>query len=268
MKKAMRTMTHNMRNADGPASQNVISFGPFRLFVAERLLVRCVPVHLGKRALEILAVLVERPTEVISTENLVARVWPDLTIREGSLRYHIAALRKALGDRQSGARYVANVSGQGYCFVAPTLRATLTPSAGNVPLAIPTAQFVHENSNLAPLNAARSRSSPALDGQRLRRVLEFVEANLETDIRVKDLAYVAALSRFHFSRAFRHATGQTPHRFVRTRRLEKARELLVKGDATLAEIALICNFSSQATFTKAFSRAVGLPPGEYRHRCR
>jgi len=55
---------------------------------------------------------------------------------------------------------------------------------------------------------------------------------------------------------------------VRARRLEKAKELLVKGDLTLADIALICNFSSQASFTKVFSRTVGLPPGEYRRQRR
>jgi AraC family transcriptional regulator len=130
------------------------------------------------------------------------------------------------------------------------------------------AQLVHRYSNLALPYAARSPSSHALDERRVRRVLEFVEANLETDISVEDLASVACLSQFHFSRAFRRATGKTPHRFVSARRLEKAKELLVKGEASLAEVALICNFSSQASFTRAFSRAVGLPPGEYRRRSR
>jgi AraC family transcriptional regulator len=93
--------------------------------------------------------------------------------------------------------------------------------------------------------------------------LEFVEANLETDIGVEDLASVACLSQFHFSRAFRQATRKTPYRFVSDRRLDKAKELLVKGHLTLAEVAATCNFSSQASFTRAFSRALGMPPGEY-----
>jgi AraC family transcriptional regulator len=83
------------------------------------------------------------------------------------------------------------------------------------------AQSIHENSNLAFTSAARARSSCALGEQRLQRVLEFVEANLETDISVDDLASVAFVSKFHFSRVFRRATGQTPHQFVRARRLEK-----------------------------------------------
>ncbi len=93
-----------------------------------------------------------------------------------------------------------------------------------------------------------------------------MEANLEIDISVEDLASVACLSQFHFSRAFRRATEKTPRRFVSDRRLEKAKEMLVRGEPPVAEVALICNFSSQASFTRAFTRATGLPPGEYRRR--
>ena len=112
--------------------------------------------------------------------------------------------------------------------------------------------------------ATHPRSSHALDARRLQRVLEFVEGHLETDISVGDLASVACLSQFHFCRAFRRATGKTPHHFVNARRIDKAKELLIKGGVTLAEVALVCNFSSQASFTRAFSRVVGIPPGEYR----
>jgi len=264
----LRTEKRTMLNAEEHGSEDVIAFGSFRLFVAKRLLERRVPVHLGRRALDILLVLVEHATEVVSKEDLVAIAWRNLTVKEASFRFHLAALRKALGEGRSAIRCVTNGSGRGYCFVAPVSRATLTPSAvKNVPPAR-TAQLIHENSNLAFTSAARSRSSRALGEQRLQRVLEFVEANLETDISVDDLASVALVSKFHFSRAFRRATGQTPHHFVRARRLEKAKELLVKRDLTLAGIALICNFSSQESFTKVFSRTVGLPLGEYRRQRR
>jgi AraC-like DNA-binding protein len=255
-------MAQDMPNAHGSASQHVISFGPFRLFVAERLLERCIPVHLGRRAAGILAALAERPTEVVSKEDLLARVWPDRTIKEESLRFHVAALRKALGNGRSGIRYLANIPGRGYRFIAPTSHATLTPSENVAPA--PIAQLDYENSHLGLTSPAPPRSSRPFDEQRLRQVFEFVEGNLGAHIRVADLASVARLSQFHFSRAFRRATGQTPHHFVRARRLEKAKELLVTGDATLLEIALSCGFSSQASFTRAFSRAAGLSPAEYR----
>src|ERR1700738_5166464 len=116
-----------------PTSQDVICFGPFRLSTTERLLEKSgVPVRLGSRALDILIALVERPSEVVSKRELIARVWPDLAVAEGSLHFHISALRKALGQARSGTRYVTNVSGRGYCFVAPISR-TASPreSLGN-----------------------------------------------------------------------------------------------------------------------------------------
>jgi FixJ family two-component response regulator/DNA-binding winged helix-turn-helix (wHTH) protein len=113
----------------GPGSQDVICFGPFRLFATERVLEKCGdPVQLGSRALDILIALVERPAEVVSKKELIAKVWPDLVVDEGSLRFHISALRKALGEGRSGGRYVTNVSGRGYCFVARISRAPSPPA--------------------------------------------------------------------------------------------------------------------------------------------
>src|SRR5258708_6781042 len=114
----------------GPISQDRICFGPFRLSTTERLLEKGgEPVQLGSRALDILIVLVERPAEVVSKKELIAKVWPDLVVDDGSLRYHILALRKALGQGRSNTRYVTNVSGRGYCFVAPISRVASRPAA-------------------------------------------------------------------------------------------------------------------------------------------
>jgi predicted ATPase/DNA-binding winged helix-turn-helix (wHTH) protein len=107
----------------------VIWFGSFRLSVTERLLEKGgEPVQLGSRALDILIALVERPAEVVSKKELISRVWPDLLVDEGSLRFHVSALRKALGQGRSDTRYVTNVSGRGYCFVAPISRVASQPA--------------------------------------------------------------------------------------------------------------------------------------------
>ena len=99
---------------------NIVSFGPFRLVASERLLTKNdETVPLGGRALDILITLTEQAGSVVSTEELISSVWPDVTVEEVNVRVHVANLRKALGDGRDGARYIINVPGRGYCFVAP-----------------------------------------------------------------------------------------------------------------------------------------------------
>lgn len=99
------------------------SFGPFRLSPTTREIERDgVPLELGDRALDILITLVQHPGEVVSHRDLIAHVWRDLVVSPGNLRVHMSALRKALGDGADGAHYIENVTGQGYCFVAPITR--------------------------------------------------------------------------------------------------------------------------------------------------
>jgi predicted ATPase/DNA-binding winged helix-turn-helix (wHTH) protein len=106
-------------------SREVVSFGSFELVARERLLRKDgVPVELGARALDILIALLASPNEVVSKKDLLARVWPDVTVEESSLRVHLARLRKALGDGECGARYIATLAGRGYCFVAPVLQSS------------------------------------------------------------------------------------------------------------------------------------------------
>lgn len=113
-------------------------------------------------------------------------------------------------------------------------------------------------------STSSKKPSHALDDRRLQRVLQFVDENLQNSIALKDLAAIANLSPFYFARAFRSVTGSSPQRYVRQRRLEKAKEFLIDGTASLADIALTCNFSSQSSFTRAFTRAFGVAPGSYR----
>ncbi|HEY5759489.1 MAG TPA: winged helix-turn-helix domain-containing protein [Steroidobacter sp.] len=97
----------------------ITTFGPFRLSSAARVIERDgVPLALGDRALDILIALVARPGETVSHRDLIAHVWRDLVVSPGTLRVHMSSLRKALGDGNGGARYIENVTGQGYCFVS------------------------------------------------------------------------------------------------------------------------------------------------------
>ena len=113
-----------------------------------------------------------------------------------------------------------------------------------------------------------SNNGRRLDELRLRRVQDYVLEHLDKDISVADLATVANLSAFHFTRLFTAATGIPPHRYVGQQRLEKAMTLLAAGAMPLSAIALNAHFSSQASFSRAFRRLTGITPGQYRRRIR
>ena len=129
-----------------PGTGDIVSFGPFRLAAEERLLLKDgAPVAIGGRALDVLIALTDRPGEVVSAPELINLVWPDVTVEEANLRVHIAALRKVLGGGKDASRYIVNVAGRGYTFVAPVQR-----SAADRPTVI-----------AAPANPGRARNLPA-----------------------------------------------------------------------------------------------------------
>jgi AraC family transcriptional regulator len=109
-------------------------------------------------------------------------------------------------------------------------------------------------------------SAHSLDHIRLRRVLDYIAANIEDDITLVNLAGIAGYSLFHFARKFTLAMGIAPHRYISRMRMEKAMAELAAGKLPLAEIALNAHFSSQASFTRAFHRATGMTPKEYQRR--
>jgi predicted ATPase/DNA-binding winged helix-turn-helix (wHTH) protein len=99
-----------------------LQFGPFELSHDQRELRRENEVlPLGGRALDLLYYLVKRPGEVVTKKELIDHAWPDVVVEEGSLRVHIAAIRKALGDGKFGNRYIANIQGRGYSFVGSVI---------------------------------------------------------------------------------------------------------------------------------------------------
>lgn len=113
--------------------------------------------------------------------------------------------------------------------------------------------------------ALPERNRAVIDGPRLRRVLDFIADEIESDLSVKRLADVACLSRFHFARAFKGAMGVSPSFYVSHRRLRHAKALLLDSKRPLSDIAEACGFSSQGNFTRAFKRSVGVSPSHYRH---
>ena len=111
-------------------------------------------------------------------------------------------------------------------------------------------------------------SSPELDQVRIQHVLDFISAHLTEKITLAELAKVAGLSTFHFAHMFTPAVGVSPHRYVSRLRLENAMKEIAVGKLSLSQVALNAGFSSQASFTRAFSRVTGVSPGEYRRNQR
>jgi AraC family transcriptional regulator len=109
---------------------------------------------------------------------------------------------------------------------------------------------------------------PSMNRQRIDDVLAYIDAHVETDISLDDLAAVACMSRFHFSRVFKLATGMPPYKYVSTRRFERARELLDRNDRSLGDIASALGFSSESNFSRAFRQFTRLTPRQFRERTR
>jgi DNA-binding winged helix-turn-helix (wHTH) protein len=104
-----------------------VEFGRFRMDVAQRrLTLGGSPVSISPEAFDLLAALLEKPGELLTKQELLARVWPDTIVEEGTLGRHISDLRRALGDDQ---RYIETVSKYGYRFVMPRKQGTEEPAA-------------------------------------------------------------------------------------------------------------------------------------------
>jgi AraC family transcriptional regulator len=106
-------------------------------------------------------------------------------------------------------------------------------------------------------------ASGGLAPWQLRRVLDFMRANLADSIDMAALAGITGLSKAHFSRAFKVSTGLPPHRWLLDARIAKARELLIDSELPLAEIALAVGFADQPHFTRTFGCIVGTPPSAW-----
>ncbi|MEM9763086.1 MAG: AraC family transcriptional regulator [Pseudomonadota bacterium] len=116
----------------------------------------------------------------------------------------------------------------------------------------------------APLVANREPLPPAMRDPRLQRVVTFIERRLDRQLRVSDLAEVAAMSQFHLMRQFRAESGRTLGQYVLERRICRATMLLERSDLALVEIAVACGFSSQGHFSARFRQVTGKAPADFR----
>jgi AraC family transcriptional regulator len=119
---------------------------------------------------------------------------------------------------------------------------------------------------LTSFNTFASRSIPGrgMAPQVLRRVVEFMHANMDKQIGLKDLADCAGLSLSHFSFQFRASTNQSPHQYMLRLRIERSKELLADSRFSVLDVGLEVGFRNQQHFATVFRNSVGVPPSVYR----
>jgi AraC family transcriptional regulator len=103
-----------------------------------------------------------------------------------------------------------------------------------------------------------------LGDRKILQISEYIHANLDQPIKLADLADVAGMSQFHFSRMFKQSMGISPHQYLLQQRVEQAKQLLKQSKLAIAEIALQCGFNSQSHLSKHFREATGMTPSDYR----
>lgn len=114
------------------------------------------------------------------------------------------------------------------------------------------------------LQMRTARPGQHLSDAQLNRLVEFIEAHIQDDLSVEDLAKVLDLSRFHFSRIFKTTTGQSPYQFLLERRIRRSADLLRTSNLSVADVSLMCGFRSVPQFEEAFRRVMGVRPIKYR----
>jgi AraC family transcriptional regulator len=122
----------------------------------------------------------------------------------------------------------------------------------------------HLLKNYSNANSTKENLIGGLSGYKLRRVTEFINENLEQDLTLGEIAEVADLSQFHFTRVFRQTTGLTPQQYVMQRRIEQAKQLLAVSDLPLVEVSLRTGFKNQSHFTTLFRKFTKLTPKMWR----
>ena len=129
-------------------------------------------------------------------------------------------------------------------------------------LATALATHLLRNHGTSPQAVADRRGG--LPRSTLRRVIDFVNDNLSMDLGLSEMAGVANLSRYHFSRQFKRSTGLSPHQYVIQRRVKRAKELLSCTDLSVGDVASAVGFTHQSHLARHVRRHFGVPPSSLR----
>lgn len=133
--------------------------------------------------------------------------------------------------------------------------------------------YIESLANVLAVNLLRGYSTTGrsvavyeggLSDFKMLQISQYIHAHLDQEIKLADLANVAGISQFHFSRLFKQSMGISPHQYLIQQRVERAKQLLKSSKLAIAEIALQCGFNSQSHLGKSFREATGMTPNDYR----
>lgn len=123
---------------------------------------------------------------------------------------------------------------------------------------------VHLARSHSNLELRRPEQALSLPPRKLAQARAFIEAHLDRNLTLDEMAGAVGMSRFHFAKSFKASTGQSPHQFVIRQRLQKATSLLIETEDTITSVAHAVGFNSQSGFTAAFARHMGVTPARFR----
>jgi AraC-like DNA-binding protein len=150
--------------------------------------------------------------------------------------------------------------------LAQTLKASLAIGTASTLFFEHMAYAFHEHVRTMYADKGKAKTPPrgGLAPWQLNRAHEYIDAFFAQDFSIVDLARTTGLSASHFAKAFKQSTGVTPHQWLIGRRMQRVRELLLQGEISLAQIAILCGFVDQSHLTRTFIRAEKSTPGAWR----
>lgn len=118
----------------------------------------------------------------------------------------------------------------------------------------------HSTKSVSEQSALTTQDTQGLSPRPLRQVTDYINARLDQELGLEELAAIAKLSQYHFSRSFKHSTGRSPYQYVIYQRVEQAKQLLKQGEMSISEVAITCGFTHQSHLNRHFKRLTGLTP--------
>jgi AraC family transcriptional regulator len=177
--------------------------------------------------------------------------------REGGARNVIGGLAPMFGENDAVLAHLAAAIGDTIIAGLPASSLFVDPIVSAI-----ANRFIAINYHTPA--AEPGKQTQRLTRRQMQRIREFVEANLETDIRLEMMAGICGRSTEYFVRVFKATAGVSPYQYVLNLRIERAKALLGVEDASIADVALQCGFSHQEHLTRMFRRFTGITPGRYR----